>query len=123
VLEPLLAYLRIARFQYNHAKYANSYNVGPDEKDCVRTSYLVEKFCNDWGEGQKWVDQSIEGPHEAQYLKLDCSRIKENLGWEPRWSIDIALRKTIEWTKGYLGGVNVNSLMNIQIEQYLAAGE
>ena len=94
VLEPLYAYLMIAAKQYEDSKYADYYNVGPDDADCFQTGALVDLFVSKWGEGMKWIDKYDGGPHEANFLKLDCSRIKSALGWRPTWHIDEAVGMT-----------------------------
>jgi CDP-glucose 4,6-dehydratase len=120
VLEPLFAYLMIAREQYLDSSYAGNYNVGPDECDCVTTEQLVGLFCRKWGGGQQWVCQDAGGPHEANFLKLDCSRLKSTFGWKPRWTVEMAVEKTVEWTKAYLDCGNVSGCMERQIREFLA---
>ncbi len=120
VLEPLLAYLMIAQRQYEDGVYAGWYNVGPDECDCVTTGELVELFQKKWGEGFSWLDQAEPGaPHEANFLKLDCSKVKSIFGWRPRWHIDRAIEKTAEWTRVWLGGGDVPAEMDRQIREYM----
>ena len=92
VLEPVVAYLMIAAAQYeDKEKYASNYNVGPNETDCWTTGDLVTLFCETWnqktGKPIKWVNQYDGGPHEANFLKLDCSKLKTTFDWEPRWDI------------------------------------
>lgn len=79
VLEPIYAYLMIAQKQYEDIKYAGYYNVGPDDRDCFQTGALVDLFVKHWGEGMKWIDKYDGGPHEANFLKLDCSKLKKHL--------------------------------------------
>lgn len=120
VLEPLFAYLMISRRQYEDPSFAGWYNVGPDEKDCVTTGELVELFCEKWGGGASWVDHSsANAPHEAHFLKLDCSKLKSTFGWKPRWHIEEAVEKTVEWTKVWRSGGDVLAVMNHQITEYL----
>lgn len=120
VLEPLFAYLMIAQRQYENPSLAGWYNVGPDERDCVTTEALVELFCMKWGSGVSWVDRSeANAPHEANFLKLDCSKLKSTFGWRPRWHIDQAVEKTVEWTKVWQSGGDVPAVMNRQISEYL----
>lgn len=128
VLEPLFAYLLIAQRQYEDSKYSNYYNVGPDEKDCVTTQQLVELFCKHWGEGLKWVNKSeASAPYESNFLKLDCSKMKSVFGWKPRWNIDKAVQKTVEWSKAWRDEEDIKTVrlvMNKQIEEFLSeAGE
>lgn len=96
VLEPVFAYLMIAQKQYEDLKYAGYYNVGPDDCDCVTTGTLVNLFCKYWKENIEWENQYVGGPHEANFLKLDCSKIKTKFGWQPRWHIEQTMDKTCE---------------------------
>ena len=118
VLEPLTAYLLIAARQWEDPKAAGWYNVGPDDCDCMTTGALVDLFCRSWGEDVSWQDRSDGGPHEANFLKLDCSRIKSALGWKPRWHIDQAVRATVEWTKVWTAGKDVAPVMDAQICEF-----
>ncbi|WP_312642514.1 CDP-glucose 4,6-dehydratase [Hydrogenoanaerobacterium sp.] len=118
VLEPLFAYLMIAQKQYEDKKYASWYNVGPDECDCVTTGNLVDLFCTAWGQGVSWENRWSGGPHEANFLKLDCSKIKSVFGWQPRWHIAEAIEKTCEWTKAWLNDHDIPLIMDQQIEEY-----
>ncbi len=119
VLEPLLAYIMIAGAQYNDIKYAGWYNVGPDECDCVCAGDLVQLFCNKWG-GVSWKNVSEKNaPREADFLKLDCSKIKSVFGWKPKWHIEEAVEKTVEWTRVYLAGQNIGEITKKQINDFL----
>ncbi len=104
VLEPLYVYLTIAQKQYEDFSFAGYYNVGPDDCDCVTTGTLVEKFDAIYGPEATWVVGDPNGPHEANFLKLDAGKIKRVFGWKPRTHIDDALRLVAEWTKVYLKG-------------------
>ena len=121
VLEPLLAYLMIAARQYEDGGYAGSYNVGPDDAGCCETGALAELFVRRWGEGIRWIDRSDGGPHEAGFLKLDCSRLKDTFGWRPRWNLDTAVEMTVEWSKCWLSGGDVRGCMDRQIDRFLEA--
>lgn len=119
VLEPLYAYLLIAMKQYEDKKYSGYYNVGPDDVDCWTTGNLVDEFVKAWGDGLKWVTKSeCNAPHEANFLKLDCSKIKSTLGWRTRWDVATAIQKTVEFSKGYLKGDNVGKIMKMQLEEF-----
>ena len=120
VLEPLVAYLMIAAKQYEDIKYADYYNVGPDECDCVTTGQLVDMFCDTWGEDAEWENVSEENaPHEANFLKLDCSKIKATFGWNARWHIQECINKTCEFSKVWLSGGNVAQEMDKEIKEFL----
>ena len=118
VLEPLSAYLTICAKQYNDVSFASSYNVGPDERSCVTTEKLASIFCSAWGEGASWTAIDAGGPHEANFLKLDCSKIKRMFGWAPRWVIETAVAKTVEWAKCWQSGGNTGVCMDKQIAEY-----
>ena len=120
VLEPLFAYLMIARGQYEDKKLAGWYNVGPDDCDCVTTGQLVELFREKWGEGFHWLNQAEENaPHEANFLKLDCSKLKTTFGWSPRWHIAGAVEKTVAWTRVWLSREDIPAEMDREIQEYL----
>ena len=124
VLEPVVAYLMIAKAQYEDKKYAGSYNVGPDEADCWTTGALVTLFCEKWneqtGDNIKWIDKYDGGPHEANFLKLDCSKIKNTFGWKPRWNVDTTMKKIVEWSVEYKNGGNMAECMAKQIQEFLS---
>ena len=119
VLEPLYAYLLIAAKQYEDRSFASSYNVGPDESGCCQTGNLVDLFCTSWGEGMKWVDQSDNGPHEASYLKLDCSRLKAAFGWQPVWGLGEAIAKTVEWSKCWISGGDIGQCTEERTREFI----
>ena len=119
VLEPLAAYLMIAEEQYKDKAKAGSYNVGPNDADCITTGQLVDIFCRYWGEGLQWIDRSDNGPHEANFLKLDCSKLKRTFDWKPVWCVDDAVSKSVEWTKTYLENqMKVPECMEEQIKEF-----
>lgn len=124
VLEPIVVYLMIAKAQYDDRKYAGCYNVGPDDADCWTTGQLVTLFCEKWnkatGDSVKWVDKYDGGPHEANFLKLDCSKLKNTFGWNPRWNVETTMEKIVEWSTQYLAGGNVAKCMEKQIEEFLS---
>lgn len=120
VLEPVCAYLMIAQRQYEDGKYAGYYNVGPDDGDCFATGALTELFCGEWGEGMSWENRSDGGPHEANFLKLDCSKLKKTFGWTPVWNIKTAVEKTVEWSKCMRDGKDVLHCMDKQMNEFFA---
>lgn len=120
VLEPLYAYLMIAAKQYEDKHYAGWYNVGPDECDCFSTGKLVELFCACWGEDASWENQAeANAPHEAGFLKLDCSKIKSVFGWKPRWQMAKCMEMTCQFAKTWLNGENISIEMDKEIQTYL----
>lgn len=120
VLEPIAVYLMIAQRQYEDSKYAGYYNVGPDDVDCVTTGNIVDIFCTKWDENITWINQYDGGPHEANFLKLDSSKLKTTFGWKPRWTVSDAVEKVVEWTKVYFAGNSITEIMDKQIEEFLS---
>ncbi len=116
VLEPLFVYLTIACEQYEKGCLAGSYNVGPDDCDCVTTGELVSLFCKEVNSSTEnaelcWENRVEEGaPHEANFLKLDCSRLKSTFHWHPRWHIEDAIRETVAWTKAWASGADAEEI-------------
>lgn len=119
VLEPLFAYLLIAEKQYKDNKVAGCYNVGPDDCNCINTADLVDIFVKEWGENLTWVNKPDNGPHEANFLKLDCSKLKSTLGWRPCWDINTAIKKVVEWNQLWIKGEDICLCMDKQIDEYL----
>ncbi len=120
VLEPLAVYLTIAEKQFEDKCYAGFYNVGPDDCDCVTTGNLVDLFCKHWGNGVEWVNQAEKNaPHEANFLKLDCSKIKSVFGWKPRWHIDECMKFTTRFYKAWLTGEDISAEMDREIMEFL----
>ena len=93
--------------------------MGPDDRDCVSTGALVDLFCEQWGESAKWVNCHDGGPHEANLLKLDCSKLKSKFGWKTTWHVDEAVEKTVEWTKRWFDMDDMDIVMKRQIETFL----
>ncbi|MBR2188659.1 MAG: CDP-glucose 4,6-dehydratase [Eubacterium sp.] len=101
VLEPVMAYLMVAAAQLEQPELADSYNVGPEEADCRTTGEIADLFCETWngrtGEQIRWVSRHDGGPHEANFLKLDCSKLKSTFGWKPHWHVEQAMEEIVSW--------------------------
>lgn len=119
VLEPLMAYLMIAERQYQDCALSGNYNIGPDDQDCVSTGELVNLFCETWGEDARWEARPDNGPHEANFLKLDCSKAKQTFHWKPVWHIDRSIAETVAWAKAWQSGAQIIDVMDQQIQRYL----
>lgn len=123
VLEPIMAYLLIAKEQYENPEVSGSYNIGPDESDCWTTGELVDLFCKKWnvlvGDNIQWINGCNMGPHEANFLKLDCSRLKRIFGWKPTWNVDTSMEKIVEWMDCYLKKGDVLECTKQQIRAFL----
>ncbi len=120
VLEPLAVYLTIAMAQWEDPSLQGYYNVGPDDCDCVTTGELVELFCQCWGEGARWENHFAGGPHEANFLKLDCSRVKKTFVWRPRTGIRQAVERSVLWYKAWLAGEDLTKAMDRQIKEFFS---
>lgn len=118
VLEPLNAYLMIAERQYEDNSLQGYYNVGPNDSDCLTTGELATIFCEAWGDGQTFKCLKKDGPHEANFLKLDCSLLKTTFGWSPVWSAKQAVEKTVEWTKVWASNGDVPAALDRQISEF-----
>lgn len=119
VLEPLFAYLLIAEKQCANPSLAGSYNIGPEDEDCITTGELVDLFCKHWGDGATWVNQSEENaPHEAGFLKLDCSLMKKTFGWKPKWGIETGISFVVRFGRLYLGGETLIKELDQEICDY-----
>ena len=121
VLEPLSGYLMLAEKLYSKKDDAkNAWNFGPRDEDARSVQWLVEKLSTEYGHVKEWVGQPGEHPHEANHLKLDISKARLELGWEPKWSLETALRKVAEWQKAWQAGEDVREKCMEQIAQYVA---
>lgn len=119
VLEPLAVYLTIVAKQYEDHSYQGYYNIGPDDCDCITTGALVDLFCKYWGKNASWNNKSeINSPHEAKFLKLDCSKLKTTFGWKPRWHINKCIEKTCQFSKVWLEQGNIPKEMDKEIEEF-----
>jgi len=119
VLDSLMAYLMIAGRQAKDSSLAGYYNVGPGDDGCASTGRLVDLFCEKWGGGLKWESRFAGGPHEANFLKLDCTKINTVFGWSPHIDIETAIEKTVEWTKCYMRGEDAALCMENQIKEFI----
>lgn len=123
VIEPIYAYLMIVEKQFYDINISNSYNVGPDDSGCITTGDLTTLFCKKWevatGNKIAWINKYDGGPHEASFLKLDCSLIRSKLNWKPKWDIETAIEKTVEWSNVYLSKHDISKCMDEQISEFL----
>ncbi len=128
VLEPLMAYLLIAKEQMEKTELAGSYNIGPDEDDVQSVSELLMHFQTIWNSGEfgkdtpfDWLYSEEENAsHEAAMLSLNCEKIKAVFGWRPKWSAYQAVYKSIEWMEYYMKGKDVSICMQKQMKEYLS---
>jgi len=119
VLEPLNGYLELAEKLWQQGPdYAEGWNFGPNDEDARPVSWIVEYLAALWGEQARWVLDEGHHPHEAHYLKLDCSKAKMRLGWRPRWNLERALSKTVEWYSAYAAHEDLRTVTLGQISSY-----
>ena len=131
VLEPVYVYLMVAMKQYLNTSFSGCYNVGPNDEDCLTTGELVDLFCKKWNSGladnslnkASWIDKSDGGPHEAAFLKLDSSKLRNKFSWSPCWNIETTMDKIIEWTEAYLLKKDHIKVMQEQIDDFLLKQE
>ena len=119
VLEPLSGYILLAQKLYEEGTAcAEGWNFGPNDEDAKPVQWIVEKLTEAWGEGASWVLDGGDHPHEAHYLKLDCSKAKARLDWHPRWHLDETLDKIVSWHKYYQQGADMKAVTLAQIDMY-----
>ncbi len=119
VLEPLSGYLALAEHLYTKGQaYASSWNFGPLEDDARPVSWILERMVSKLGNGAAWKLDLDPHPHEANYLKLDISKAKSGLGWQPRWNLETALEKIIAWHQAWLNRENMQVKCLQQISEF-----
>ncbi len=119
VLEPLSGYMLLAEKLFIYGpKYGEGWNFGPNDNDVKPVKWIVKEICNKWGDGAAYELEKGNHPHEATYLKLDCSKAKTILGWNPKWNLDIALNKVVEWTRAYQEKKDIREVCLKQIKEY-----
>ena len=119
VLEPLAGYIMLCqRLFHDPAQFAESWNFGPFEDDAECVSSLVDRIVEIWGEGAHWQLDQKANPHEAGYLRLDCSKARTLLKWKPLWRLPRALNETVEWYKAYYRNADIIDFTLNQIDIY-----
>jgi len=119
VLEPLSGYLVLAEHLYQFGQeYAEAWNFGPKEEDCKPVNWILDQMVATWGEGAGWELDQNNNPHEAGFLKLDCSKAKQKLHWDPRWNLDYTLSLIVNWHQAWRGGKNMHEQCLTEIKNY-----
>ncbi|OEU66316.1 MAG: CDP-glucose 4,6-dehydratase [Desulfobacterales bacterium S5133MH16] len=122
VLEPLCGYLMLGQKLYQEGpRFAQAWNFGPYDFDAKPVEWVVQRICALWGENASYAIDQGAHPHEAGYLKLNCAKARAELDWQPRWNLDSALEKIVEWTRAYQKGKDVREVCLKQIDEYLQA--
>lgn len=123
VLEPLSGYLVLAERLYEQGPdFAEGFNFGPHDTDARPVAWIVERLCQAWGEGAAWRLDDAPQPHEAGYLKLDCSKARARLGWEPRWQLGETIDRIVAWHKAHRDGADMRAFTLAQIDAYMGDG-
>lgn len=119
VLEPLSGYLLLAQKLYlEGVKFAEGWNFGPADEDAKPVQWIINRMTNLWGEDAGWSVDEGDHPHEAHYLKLDCSKAKMRLDWHPRWNLDETLKRIVNWHRDWLGGQCMKNRTLNEISDY-----
>jgi CDP-glucose 4,6-dehydratase len=119
VLEPLSGYLTLTRRLYEEGdEFAEGWNFGPSDDDVRQVEWIVRRLCDLWEGGANYEIDDSGHPHEAHFLKLDCSKVRMRLGWRPHWDLTTALDSIVEWTMTYRAGSNLRAVCLEQIERY-----
>jgi len=122
VLEPLGGYLVLAeRLVQDGPAWGEAWNFGPAEGDAQPVSWIADRLAGLWGPGAQWRLEPREQPHEAAWLRLDCTKAAQRLGWQPRWPLDQALQAIAAWYLGYSRGEDARRLCLAQLGAFEAA--
>ena len=116
VLEPLSGYMRLAESLWA-GEADEGWNFGPDEADARPVSWIADRLAELWGDGAGWDRSGDPQPHEAHFLRLDCSKARERLGWRPVWALEEGLRQTAAWHRGVREGEDPATLTLGQIRR------
>jgi len=118
VLEPLSGYMMLATLLFEKGNaYAQAWNFGPPDTGAKSVQWMTEEVISQWGTGS-WELKEGDQPHEATYLKLDCSKAISKLAWIPVWSPSEALAVTVNWHKAWASSANVHELCIRDIDRY-----
>ncbi len=120
VFEALHGYLLLTERMWESPEaFSEAWNFGPNDDDTRDVAWIVERFASHWGEEAEWlVEGDIGDLHEAGTLRLDCSKARERLLWEPALSLSDALEWIVEWYRGYYGGEDARARSMMQIERF-----
>ncbi len=119
VLEPLSGYLVLAQLLYSQGnEFAEAWNFGPKDEDCKPVSWILDTMVNIWGDGASWTLDKNNNPHEANFLKLDCSKATSLLHWQPKWNLEITLDLITHWHQNYKMGNDIKKECLKEIYKY-----
>lgn len=119
VMEPISGYLSLAEKLYTQgSKYAQAWNLGPKDDDVKSVEEIVDYLVKKWPSPVVWEADKDHQPHEAQLLKLDISKAKAMLNWEPKWDLATALNSIILWHESWLNDLDMREVTLSQIDEY-----
>ena len=119
VLEPVVAYLKMAELAYNRKIDSQAFNIGPDPSSEKSVDFVVNAFYKSWGLTPNIQYADGPQPHEAKLLMLNIEKAKRVLNWSPRYSINEAIHETASWYQSYYSdSTDMWSLTLTQIDQY-----
>ena len=122
VLEPLSGYLILAQALYEQdSSFASGWNFGPSDEDNRSVQEVVDLLISGWGDSASWEKEGAKQPHEASLLKLDCSKARTQLGWVPKWDLETATQKIVDWQKAFQEKENMQEVSLLQINQYMSS--
>jgi CDP-glucose 4,6-dehydratase len=122
VLEPLSGYLILAQVLYEKGSaFASGWNFGPRDEDNRPVQEVVDLLISNWGVTARWESDGVDQPHEANLLKLDCTKAHIKLGWTPKWDLETTLQKIVQWQEAYKAKENMQQICLTQINQYTSS--
>jgi CDP-glucose 4,6-dehydratase len=119
VLEPLSGYLVLAQELFlNGDNFAEGWNFGPKDEDCKPVSWILDQMVTYWGNNASWSLDKNNNPHEAGFLKLDCSKASNRLKWNPKWHLQLTLKSIVDWHQLYINGGDIKKQCLKEINTY-----
>ncbi len=116
VLDPLMGYLQLAQgLLSDPERHAAAWNFGPDSAGLATVEEVVRHLAEHWPGEARWSISVDAQPHEAGLLALDSSKARQWLNWSPRWSLDAALKHTLDWQLAWQDGRDMNVVTREQI--------
>lgn len=120
VLEPLSGYMMLAEKLYTHGvEFSGAWNFGPNGDETQPVQWVVDKLVSQWGDDASWCNDKSSHPHEAHYLKLDCSKARMKLNWQPTWGLDYTLSRIVAWQKTWISGANMYDYCVTELNEYM----
>jgi CDP-glucose 4,6-dehydratase len=118
VLEPVSGYLILAEHLFSDQQaFSEAWNFGPADEDARPVRWIVEHLVKA-GPGAGFTCDVKPELHEATHLRLDSSKARARLNWQPRWNLKHALDKTVEWHAAWRSGQDMRSITMAQIAAY-----